>query len=284
MAAVPLTLRGLRVDRRIGSGGMGVVYRATDTSLRRQVAVKTLPAVSMGQARQLRREARAMAALSHPNLATIHAVDAWRGTPLLIVEYLQGGTLQDWLRAGPLDIGRVLQAGVDLAGALDHMHAQSTLHRDIKPSNIGFTSTGIPKLLDFGLARFVDVRASRNSGGAETTTSTSEARLTPSALLIGTPAYFSPELVALQPPDFASDLWALALSLYEAISGQNPMAGGTTVETLQRIATLAFPRLDTLRADCPSNIADGFARALSRDPRERPASARELRALLAGMG
>lgn len=277
-AAVPLVVHGLLVERRIGAGGMGVVYGATDLALRRPVAVKTLPAVSLGHARQLRREARAMAALSHPNLATIYAVDVWRGTPLLIVEYLQGGTLRDALRDGPLAIARVLEVGVLLAGALAHMHELSILHRDIKPSNIGFTASGVPKLLDFGLAKIVGAATSGTLTGATAHTITPSDRPETSdpALLIGTPAYFSPELATLHPPDARSDLWALALSLYEGISGTNPLAGATHLETLERIAHTNVPPLESLRADCPPEVSLFFARALGREVEKRPGSAREV--------
>ncbi len=284
-AAVPLLLHGLRVDRRVGAGGMGVVYCATDMALRRQVAVKTLPTVSLAHAHQLRREARAMAALSHPNLATIYAVDAWRGTPLLLVEFLHGGTLQDALRSAPLPIARVLDMGVELAAALQHMHERSTLHRDIKPSNIGFTDGGTPKLLDFGLAKILELPSvARNSSSPDATTSTNDAMMTPSAdFLVGTPAYFSPELAALHPPDFAADLWALSLTLYEAIAGKNPMAARTALETLDRIATLRVPPLDSVRPDCPAAVTAFFAAALSPRQEERPSSARAFQAGLRAM-
>jgi serine/threonine-protein kinase len=279
-AAVPLHVHGLVVERRIGAGGMGVVYGATDLALRRQVAVKTLPTVSMGHSRQLRREARAMAALSHPNLATIYAVDVWHGTPLLFVEYLQGGTLQDAVRGGPLAIHRVLDIGTILAGALAHMHHHAILHRDLKPSNIGFTGDGVPKLLDFGLAKIVI--AAVDSNGIDQTTSTGGGVPPPDsgALLIGTPAYFSPELAALKPPDYLSDVWALALSLYEAIAGVNPFAAPTPLETLDRVAKMPLPRLDDLRPGCPPEVSDCFARALSRDRTERPPTARAFKEML----
>jgi hypothetical protein len=272
-APVPLYVHGLQVERRIGTGGMGVVYEATDLALRRQVAVKTLPAVSMGHARQLRQEARAMAALSHPNLATIYALDLWRGTPLLLVEYLHGGTLQQALREGSLPIARVLDIGIVLAGALAHMHGQSILHRDIKPSNIGFSSTGVPKMLDFGLAKMIVTAVGTREGEPTTTATTEGLRSDSAALLIGTPAYFSPELASLHPADFHSDLWAMALTLYEAIAGANPFAGATHLETLERIATLTLPPLDTVREDCPQAVAECLGRALSREKGDRPSTA-----------
>lgn len=277
VAAVPLVLRGLRVNRRLGAGGMGVVYCATDTTLRRQVAIKTLTSLSSGHSYQLRREARAMAALSHPNLATIYAVDVWRETPVLIVEYLKGGTLQDRIRRGPLEIPEVLELGAELAAALDHMHAQAILHRDIKPSNIGFTSEGTPKLLDFGLARFVTDTAGPDS---QRSSSSAAGLLSSARVLIGTPAYFSPEQAALRPPDYSSDLWALALTLYEAIGRINPMAGGPPQDTIEHIKRTPVPPLDTFRPDCPPAVSECFARCLSRRFDDRPHSARELRAAL----
>ena len=150
-ALAPYTLRGaFRLDRRIGSGGMGVVYRAHDLALGRMVAIKTLPRVSAEEAAHLRREARAMAALSHPNLAVIFGAETWRGTPMLVVEYLGGGTLADRLRLGRAAQAEVIELGLTLTDALEHIHRVGILHSDIKPANIGFTTTF--KLLDFGPA------------------------------------------------------------------------------------------------------------------------------------
>lgn len=281
-ANVPLLLRSIQFERRIAVGGMGVVYLGIDRTLRRRVAIKTLPALSSGDAHQLRREARAMAALSHPNLATIYTADVWRDTPLLIAEYLDGGMLRDALQSGPLGLSQALALGVDLAAALDHMHNRGILHRDIKPSNIGFTGSGTPKLLDFGLAKLVMTARSRDEGATNDGTTagwdiSSQGLGTASVdTFVGTPAYFSPELVLQSPPDYASDLWALALTLYEAISGVNPMAGRSTADTLERIITSRVPSLDTVRRDCPPNIAAFFARALHHQKDERPESARQL--------
>src|SRR5207253_8576282 len=123
------------------------------------VAIKTLPRVSPEHAMRLRREARAMAAVQHRHLALIYGVETWRGTPLLVVEYLDGGTLADRLKAGPLAIDGVRELGISLCGALHSMHRSGVLHRDIKPSNIGFTREGVPKQLDFGLAMLANQTA-----------------------------------------------------------------------------------------------------------------------------
>jgi hypothetical protein len=195
-ASLPCTLAGkFEVIRRLGAGGMGVVYLARDTALRRDVALKTLPARRDGAVARLRDEARAMATLNHRSLAIIYGVEIWRGAPVLVVEYLAGGTLTGRLAHGPLPRAEVLALGIWLADALTYMHARGMLHRDLKPGNIGLTADGVMKLLDFGL--------SADSG-------------TPA----GTRAYLPPEALAGAPPDAAVDLWGLCTVLVEAGGGQ----------------------------------------------------------------
>jgi hypothetical protein len=152
-AEVPHILRGVyRFDRRIGSGGMGVVYQATDLTLKRSVAIKTLPRLNPEHAAQLMREALAMASISHPHLATIYGVESWRNTPFLVEEFMAAGTLVDRLRSGPLAVTDVVRLGCSLTDVLAHLHHSGIVHCDIKPSNIGFTQGDVPKLLDFGIA------------------------------------------------------------------------------------------------------------------------------------
>ena len=132
---------------------MGVVYRAKDLTLGRAVALKTLPATSPEDSARLRREARAMAAITHPNLALIFGVETWQGTPILVIEYLAGSTLAERLPTGPMAWEEVLELSLVLASVLERVHGSGILHRDVKPSNIGFTEEDVPKLLDFGLVR-----------------------------------------------------------------------------------------------------------------------------------
>ena len=157
---LPAVLAGkFRLERELGRGGMGVVYLAFDSALERRVAIKTLPRVSMAESVRLRREARAMAGFAHPHLALIFGLESWRGSPALVMEYLDGGTLADRLRRARLSPREVVALAHDLAGAIASIHDDGLLHRDIKPSNIAFTSAGQPKLLDFGLAQiFVAAR------------------------------------------------------------------------------------------------------------------------------
>ena len=255
---LPVTLRGVfETHERIGAGGMGVVYRGTDLRLERSVALKTLPYLSPAEARRLQREARTMALVSHPNLAVIHGIEEWRGRPVLVCEYLAGGTLADRLHHGTMAVDDAIDLALVLLQALATLHEARLLHRDIKPSNIGFAHDGTPKLLDFGLAHRLD--GADESAPAE--------RVDTLTLLRGTPFYMPPESLggeAVGPP---ADLWSLNVVLHEAITGRIPIPGR------------AF--------DVPASCTEFFTRALALDPAERPptawALARELRAVRAGL-
>lgn len=278
-AALPLVLLGkYAVERRIGAGGMGVVYKAVDLALGRTVAIKTLPRIAPEQAMRLRREARAMVAVSHPNLALIFGAETWHGTPALVFEYLEGGTLADRLRHGPLPPVQVVQLGLAMASVLERIHAAGILHRDVKPSNIGYAGDGTPKLLDFGLARIIeDTRreSSSDDGGVGSDTA-SVLHATGSSVIAGTPAYVSPEVVVGQRPTPASDLWALAVTLYEALTGKNPLAREDLHETVAAVRDADVPRLRQVRPDLPPELASLLDAALAAQPRLRPQSAREL--------
>ena len=209
-APVPHLLRhAFRFERRLGAGGMGVVYRAWDLALARPVAIKTLPRLSASRADRLRLEAQTMARLAHPNLATIHGAETWRGTPLLVVELLGGGTLADRLHHGPLPLPEVLDLGLALTDVLAHVHREDMVHCDIKPSNIGFTATGTLKLLDFGLARMLADAAAPTEGSRDEWVAALASTHTPSALsrshahagrFVGTPLYMAPEAIEGRAP------------------------------------------------------------------------------------
>jgi serine/threonine protein kinase len=282
-APVPRVLRGtFQFEKRLGVGGMGVVYRATDLTLGRVVAVKTLPALSPERVMRLRREAFAMAAVSHPHLATIFGAEMWRGTPLLIVEYLDGGTLADRLREGWLPVAEVIDLGIAIAGAVGRLHAQGLLHRDVKPSNIGFSSQAGPKLLDFGLAKFLRPPGAPAGDGPGQSSPTASFAVTSSGevtrALAGTPLYFSPETVRQEPADAGVDLWALALVLFEALTAIHPMRAPTLIEVFERISRGPVPDPRQLRPACPAPLASFLAAALHVDPARRPRSAREFQA------
>jgi serine/threonine-protein kinase len=281
---LPSILAGkFAVDRQIGIGGMGVVYQAHDLDLGRPVALKTLPKVAPRHVARLRREARAMATIQHPHLAVIYAIEVWRGLPVLVIEYLSGRTLADRLDGTPLPIGDALAMGIAMADVLDHVHRAGMLHRDVKPRNIGYTGDGTPKLLDFGLVRLTSVSVApddttslavlKDAAAAEAVRRGESFGATQP--LVGTAAYLSPEAVSLQAPDNSFDLWALAVTLYEAVSGRNPFAASTPVEILQRITSAPIPPARSLRRDCPEALNEFLSSALSRDLRKRPGTAAE---------
>ena len=293
-ALLPIVLAGkFEIEQQIGAGGMGVVYRGRDLSLNRAVALKVLPRMGTAAAARLRREARAMAALQHPQLAVIHVMESWRGAPVLVLEYLAGGTLADRIRCGPLPVSDVLSIFMSAAEVLRHVHNAGYLHRDIKPSNVGFTSQGALKLLDFGLAQMIadvsDGSTATFSDGAEApqpraeTDATHASNRSRSSLrqFIGTPAYMSPEAVAMQPPDPQVDLWSLAVTMYEAVTGVNPFRAPTTTDTIRLVAAANVPDARVHRPDCPAALAELLARALSPNRQQRPQTAGEFLAAVA---
>jgi hypothetical protein len=267
---LPQSLFGkCRLDRRVGRGGMGVVYRATDLSLGRPVALKTLPATSPEDSARLRREARAMAAITHPNLALIFGVETWQGTPILVIEYLAGSTLAERLATGPLAWGEALALSLVLANVLDRVHSSGILHRDVKPSNIGFTEEEVPKLLDFGLVQIVQRDSIGWTGDLALEGTATESGLS------GTPLYMSPEALSGERSDPTFDLWSLGVVGFEAIAGKHPFERETPEETLQAIQHGSAIGLREARPDCPGAIVDLFGKVLARERTRRPSTARE---------
>ncbi|MEO5897623.1 MAG: serine/threonine-protein kinase, partial [Vicinamibacterales bacterium] len=291
-ALLPLMLRGkFRVERQLGAGGMGVVYLARDLDLDRPVALKTLPRVSPGEAARLRREARSMASLEHLNLAVIHGSEVWRGLPVLVLEFLAGGTLADRISRSRLASGEVVRIGLALARALAHLHRSDILHGDVKPSNIGFSASDVPKLLDFGLARLV-MRLQPDYQNADDRTTRADVRLpeglsmrplsgeTGGPQFVGTVAYMSPEALAMAPPDSSFDLWSLAVSLFEAAAGCHPFAAPDTFQTVRLITVNGAPDLCDLLPGAPEGLARFFRMSLARRCEHRPATAQEFAAAL----
>ena len=261
---VPKILAGkFRLTRRLGAGGMGVVYLARDLRLERDVAIKILTERSAVRLVGLKPEAWAMATVTHPGVAQIHGVESWRGRPFLVVEFLAGGTLEDRLREGPLAPSQALSVVARLADALAALHEKGFLHGDVKPSNIGFTSEGSPKLLDFGLAHAVD----------------------DAAMMGGTLPYLSPEVLSGRTAEEADDVWSLSVVLYEMVAGRHPFAGGSADEVAERIRRQRLARA----APPPAGPAAGgavaaFAAAVLAAPRAgRPASARAFAEALRGV-
>jgi hypothetical protein len=269
-AHLPLRLgSNLRVVRRLGAGGMGIVYLARDVALDREVALKTLPALRPDAIDHLQREARAMARVQHEGLASIHGLEWWRSTPVLVMEYFPRGTLADLLRRGPLSAAATIRLGIDVTTTLRSIHARGLLHRDLKPSNIAIADEGVPKLLDFGLATIV---TGEPSGSDDATHAAA-----------GTLAYLAPEAFAGQPPTAAPDLWALAVILIECVTRANPFDAASPEATRARVLHLDLsPALARVTRVHP-RLAAVLAQALDRRPGARFASAQALHAALASL-
>ena len=293
VAALPLLIQGkFRLERLVGAGGMGVVYLAVDMVLDRKVAVKTLPSLRSESAQRMHREARTMAKVLHPHLALIYGTEEWHGTPLLVVEYLNGGTLRDRISRGPLPYDAAIELGIVLADVLDHVHGAGVLHRDVKPSNIGYTSDGRPKLLDFGLALLdgspevatrrpaTEPLAPDQVREALRLSTDADATVTVADRLVGTPLYLAPEALAGVPPQPSFDLWGLALVLYEALAGRHPFAGADSAAVLTAVERARVPDIRDYRPTCPVGVAGLLRDALAPSIAQRPASAGALRSEL----
>ncbi len=279
-AVVPFLLAGkFRLEAILGEGGMGLVYRAMDGSLDRPVALKTLPRLGSNSLERLHREARSMARFVHPGLALIFGAETWRGVPVLVVEFLAGGTLDRRLGKG-WEVAEALGLAADVADALVALHGQGLLHRDIKPSNIGFTAHGKPKLLDFGLAHLVEeaqIEAGALEDLAPGTSPAAGPRLTRTDHIVGTPLYLSPEALAGAPPSPAQDLWSLWLVLWETLAGHHPFQNRPLKIALGELRRGRIPDIRSCRPDSPAPLAEALARGLGRNAAKRLGTAEEMR-------
>jgi serine/threonine-protein kinase len=259
--AAPTRVGPYVVTGEIGRGGMGVVYRAHDPRLGRDVALKVFPHAADGDAaeRRLLAEARAASALDHPHICTIYDVGTLDdGRPYLAMAYYAGGTLADRLAAGPLPVGDAARVAAELADALACAHAAGIVHRDVKPGNVAFGERGEAKLLDFGVALL------RHGGAAADTA--------------GTPAYMAPEQLAGAPVDGRADVWALGVTLFEMLCGRRPFAGADRAALLAAILHDAAPDVRALRPGVPPALARAVAHALLKTPDARPPDAAALAA------
>jgi eukaryotic-like serine/threonine-protein kinase len=264
----------------LGAGGMGEVYRARDARLGRDVAIKVLPAALAGDAERLRRfevEARAVAALNHPNILSIHDIGTHEGAPYLVSECLEGQTLRDELRGGALPLRRAVEYGTEVAQGLAAAHDKGIIHRDLKPENIFVTRDGRVKILDFGLAKLIKREGSADEGA------TLDGEPTSVGVVLGTAGYMSPEQVRGEPSDARSDIFALGTILYEMLSGQRAFRRDTSAETMTAILKEDPPELSVLSKPTPPAMERIVRRCLEKKPLQRFQSARDLAFNLEGV-
>ncbi|MGA3327560.1 MAG: protein kinase [Terriglobia bacterium] len=260
------TVSHYRILEKLGGGGMGVVYKAQDTTLTRYVALKFLPE-EMGKdpeaLERFSREARAASAINHPNICTIHEIGEHESQPFIVMELMEGQTLKHRIAAQPLKMREALDWGMQIAEALDAAHSKGIIHRDIKPANIFITVQGQAKVLDFGVAKAV---GPPEAGYAHT--AADESNLTRAGAVIGTLAYMSPEQARGQRADKRVDIWAFGVVLYEMLTGRHAFQGETPSDTLAAVLKTE-PNWDVLPANLPANIRKLLRRCLEKDPQLR---------------
>ncbi len=255
----------------LGEGGMGQVYRAHDTRLNRDVALKVLPDSFANDPERLarfEREAQTLAALNHPNIAHIHGVEESSGVRALVMELVEGQDLSQRIARGPIPLEEALAMAKQIADALEVAHERGIIHRDLKPANIRLRPDGTVKVLDFGIAKASPPAAPAGLRETEAPTIASPAMMTAPGFVLGTAAYMSPEQAKGQPADRRCDVWAFGIVCYEMLTGASPFQRPTTAETLASVLG-SPPDYSRLPADTPASIRHLLRRCLEKDPRRR---------------
>ncbi|MGZ7081314.1 MAG: protein kinase domain-containing protein, partial [Thermoanaerobaculia bacterium] len=262
------------IDSMIGSGGMGAVYRASDPRLRRDVAIKIIQPQfcdSEERRRRFETEARSAARLAHPNVVSIYDVGEQNGTPYIVTEFVEGGTLTDQVRRRAMSFDETLPVAVAIAEALAEAHQRGIVHRDLKPDNILLTTAGVPKISDFGLAKCLEPETSSDWNNAPTVAGAN----TREGTIIGTPAYMSPEQASGRPVDFRSDIFSFGAILIEMVTGRRPFQRSSHVQTLAAVLE-QDPDYAPLERSMPPGFVAIVRRCLRKDPRERYGSTTDL--------
>src|ERR1700730_11542265 len=250
----------------LGAGGMGEVYRARDDRLKREVAVKVLPAeLAADPERRARfeREARAASGLSHPNILTVYDIGSTDSTVYIAMELIEGGTLKDLVASGPVGTKKLLELSTQIAEGLAAAHAAGIVHRDLKPANVMVSKHGYVKILDFGLAKLVTPE------DQELSVAQTAADATRPGMVMGTVGYMSPEQAAGRPLDFRSDQFSFGSMVYEMATGKRAFERGTTAETLTAIIREEPEPVSQLNPKVPAPIRWLVERCLTKDPEDR---------------
>ncbi len=273
------TISHYRVLDKLGSGGMGVVYKAEDTRLRRFVALKFLPSGVSKRPEALARfehEAQAASALNHPNICTIYDVGHSDGHEFIAMEFLQGATLSQLITGGPLPLPQFFALGIEIADALDVAHRQGIIHRDIKPANIFVTERGHAKILDFGLAKITSDNFAAIASLTSAPTFSFNPLITSPGTVVGTAAYMSPEQTRGEALSPRSDIFSLGSVLYEAATGRQPFTGPSALAVMHQIAAAAPASPRSIRPELPAALESLIASCLEKVPAQRPARASEI--------
>src|SRR5262245_22068712 len=269
-------LGSYEVTALLGKGGMGEVYRATDTKLNRDVAIKFLPAQfasNPDRMERFQREAYVLASLNHSNIAAIYGIEEADWMRALVMELVEGPTLAERIAESPMPIDDVLNIAAQIAEALEYAHEHGIVHRDLKPANIKFTAEGKVKILDFGLAKAMSVDAQASSLSNSPTLSLAA---TQAGVILGTAAYMSPEQAKGKPVDRRADIWAFGAVVYEMMTGAAAFSGETVSETMAHVITKE-PDWNALPAGTPARLRELLRRCLMKDPRNRLRDAGDVR-------
>jgi len=275
------TLAHYEILEKLGSGGMGDVYKARDTKLGREVALKVLPEeFSKDDERRKRfmREAQAIAALKHPNIVTIHSVEEADGVSFITMEYVEGGTLTARIPGGGVTLDEFFAYAIPLADAISSAHDQGISHRDLKPANVMFDRDGRLKVLDFGLAKLI--AQSVNLDTAPTIVQGSDTAV---GQIMGTAAYMSPEQAEGKEIDGRSDIFSLGIVLYEMATGERPFKGDTQISTISSILKDTPKHISEIKREIPRHVGRIVNRCLEKNPDKRFQSAKDVRNDLEGL-